>query len=192
MVAPMFLQSLWGHPAPQRKLIGRTTAGPCTAAGLLAHYLLSPEEAEQVEHQLELRCRTVAAQARLGPTQRGHLTFHKELTFVASLLASPVLLCILGGGNLVRSCAIVDHDGRREMEADEAVRLYNSGVPVVSVDAEETLAICLRSKGNAFEKLRLHEPCARPAPTTAPTPAPRRPILELLERSRRALETDVR
>jgi hypothetical protein len=132
--------------------------------------LLVTGEAEEVERQLAARRRTVGGKG-------GHLSLQQETTFVASQLATAVLLCIVGTGHVVRSCATVDYRGRREVDVEEATYLYRCGIIVVSVDAEGSEAISIRSRSNAFEKLRLHRSGS---------------ILELLERSRRALETDVR
>lgn len=170
------LDQLWTHPTnpspqPQRKLIASTQAGACRAAALLAKYLLVDEEAEGVAHKLEARHCTVRQQ------KDGHLSLMKEMSFVAAQLATPVLLCIVGDGHVVRSCATIDYRGRRELLKDEAVDIYQRGTPVVSVDAEGSRTVALLSRNNAFQKLRLHH---------------KKPILNLLKRSRSVLETDTR
>ena len=170
------LDQLWMHPAnpwpqPQRKLIASTQGGACRAAALLAEYLLVAEEAEELAHQLNARHFTVRQQ------QNGHLSLMKEMSFVAAQLATPVMLCIVGDGHVVRSCATIDYRGRRELLKDEALDIYQRGTPVVSVDVEGSKTVALLSRGNAFQKLRLHH---------------KKPILNLLKRSRSVLETDAR
>lgn len=172
---PLFtLDQLWvqsGQPNPQRRFIASTEGGACRVAGLLARYLLATEEAEELEHQLAARRDTAWRK------QHGHLSLMQEMSFVAAQLATPVLLCIVGDGDIVRTCAIVDYRGRIERCKDEAVGIYLSGTPVVSVDAEGSRKVTLFIRGNAFEKLRLHH---------------KKPILNLLKRSRSVLETDTR
>ena len=168
------LDHLWKHPGlpnPHRRFIASTEGGACYAAALLAQYLLVEEEAEGVTRQLDGRYLTVSQQ------QDGHLSLMKEMSFVAAQLATPVLLCVVGDGQAVRTCAIVDYRGRIEQCKDDAMRLYQKGVPVVCVDAEGSRKVTLFSRGNAFEKLRLHH---------------KKPILNLLKRSRSVLERDTR
>ena len=168
------LDQLWvlsGQPNPQRRFIASTEGGACRVAGLLARYLLAIEEAEELEHQLAARRDTIWRK------QHGHLSLMQELSFVAAQLASPVLLCIVGDGKVVRTCATVDYRGRIELCKDDAVGLYAKGIPVVCVDAEGSRKVTLFSRGNAFEKLRLHH---------------KKPILNLLKRSRSVLERDTR
>jgi len=168
------LDQLWVHsglPNPQRKFIASTEGGACCVAGLLAGYLLATEEAEEVQHQLSARRSTVWRK------QYGHLSLMQEMSFVAAQLATPVLLCIVGDGEVVRTCATIDYRGRIEWCKDDAMDIYQRGTPVVSVDAEGSKKVTLFSRGNTFEKLRLH---------------PKKPILNLLKRSRSVLETDVR
>ena len=163
----LFLDHLWNNqPRPHKELIACTRSGPCEAAGKLAQRLLSAEEADEVEHLLAQRRCTAVLKKRLQ-------TFDKEISYVAALFATPVLLCILGGGRLLKSCAMVDHTGRREVFITEARRAYLEGVPIVSVDVEETLAVALRAKDSHFPKLSLKAPPApAPAPALAPAPAP--------------------
>lgn len=163
MAESLFLESLWSNQSrPHKLLVARTTLGPCAAAGKVAQSLLSAEEAEDVERELAKRRGTAIATKHLQ-------TFDKEMSFVASQLATPVLLCIVGSGRLLKSCAWVDHRGRHEITLAEARKAYLEGIPIVSVDAEETLTVTVRTKDEPCPKLRLNEPLAAPA---AATPVP--------------------
>lgn len=178
MADSFFLESLWtNQPLPHKELIGRTTLGPCAAAGKLAQRLLSAEEADEMEHALAQRRATAVKSKRLQ-------TFDKELSYLAAQFATPVLLCIVGGGRILRSCALVDHTGRREILLKEAKLAYLTGVIIVGVDAEETLTVTVRTKDETCPKLRLHAPLA--APAAAPAPASDS-VEQLLERHKRAL-----
>ena len=43
--------------------------------------------------------------------RRKTTTFKKEMSFVAGHLEAPIVLCITGGGWLVRSCLVASHKG---------------------------------------------------------------------------------
>jgi hypothetical protein len=164
-----YLQSLWVKQSewPKKKHIGVTTAGVCEGARTLARFLLPAEEAEGIEHELALRSKTTR--------RAGHeATFRKEMSFVGAHLATPILLCITGGGHIVRSCAVVDHAGERELLADEATTLYTGGVPVIHVDYEATMAITAYTNQPRFEKLHRHAyvAAAPPSPPLPPLPPP--------------------
>lgn len=177
-----WLNSLWrGKPFPAKEHVGCTQNGACAGAISLAHFLLPAEEAEELEYRIMLRRKTT--------------TFQKEMSFMAAQLETPVVLCITGAGWLVRSCLVVDHQGRREILADEAQRLFDRGVTVIRVDCEETMAITAFTNQPRFEKLHRHAytpaPPPPPSPPLQPLPEARAlrvsPTRELLDASHRAL-----
>jgi len=167
MSQSFFLESLWtNQPSAHKEIVARTLKGPCEVASKLAEHLLNTPEAEAVEEALTQRRCTAVAQKRLQ-------TFDKEISFMLSLLATPVMLCIVGGGRLLKSCAIVSHAGRHEIDVNEARQKYQDGIRIVSVDVEDTMMITLRSKHEKCAPFKLKEPLAPPAPPAlAPAPAP--------------------
>ena len=119
------------------------------------------------------------------------------MSFVAGHLEAPIVLCITGGGWLVRSCLVASHKGVREILAEEAQRLFDGGMPVIRVDCEETMAITAFTNQPQFEKLCRHDytpapPPPPPSPPPLPPPPPPRslrasPTRELLDASNHAL-----
>ena len=160
-----FLESLWTNQSttpPHRVLVARTLKGPCEATAKLAEHLLNTPEAEAMQAALLQRKWAAVAQKRVQ-------TFEKEISFMLSLFADPVMLCIVGSGRLLLSCSVVDYTGRREIDVHEARQKYQEGIRIVSVDVEDTMMITLRSKHEKVAPLKLKRPSAPPAP---PAPAP--------------------
>lgn len=166
MSQSFFLESLWvNQPSAHKVIVARTLKGPCEATIQLAEHLLNTPEAEAMTKVLLQRKWTAVKQKRVQ-------TFDKEISFMLSLLATPVMLCIVGSGRLLLSCSVVDYTGRHEIDVNEARQKYREGARIVSVDVEDAMMITLRSKHEKIAPLKLKEPLAPPAPPAPPAPAP--------------------